>query len=354
MTSPKSLGRVSMTWGAVASAGSAWAVMVWAAVASVGVVWAVLAWGGVEGFAEKFQRLPDVGRCGSSVLTKPISSRLVCAAVCAQDPLCEGFSSSSSSCEKVRNVSMPDLNPVYTCFVTASVYNKLATTSTAAPTNMTTTSTNATTTSTNATTTSTNATTTSTNATTTSTNATTTSTNATTTSTNMTTTSTTEPPTTTEGPIMVTSWLGVSGVKVIGFTYTNDSFIGFLSFAVFDNPVSNPPSTTKSTALSNSEECGANQVMVGLGDLGTTDYDKSDQRMYCADVVSPHNVTPTCQVVSIGQLPRPTVSGTNTSSWYNWFACQSSYVITKWTWIYDKMAPYTPYRYSTATCCLVV
>ncbi|XP_053639916.1 uncharacterized protein [Cherax quadricarinatus] len=266
----------------------------WAAVWAV--TWVALTWGGV-GEAMVYQLL-GVGRCGTAIQELPVFSFIGCAAICLSDPLCNGFSSSANSCESVNIVSEPDMNPNYSCYITQSLYKNLTSTAT----------------------------------------------------------TTTKPPVT-QGPVMVSMSLGVSGANILGFTEDNNTFINFLSFTMYSMPVSNPPAAVKSTIVSGGETCGTGQAMVGIGSLHTSDPEKTDQRMYCANMLSPKNITSTCVSVPLGQAPRPnlTLTGTNTTSWYNWLACQNQYIITKLNWTFDNSSlnRITDYRYSAVTCCLV-
>ncbi|KAG7166146.1 hypothetical protein Hamer_G010960, partial [Homarus americanus] len=70
-----------------------------------------------------FRRLTSDGHCGQSQLVMQVASLTQCAAVCAREPACEGFSSTRSSvsqyreCATIHNVTPTDLDPYYLCYV---------------------------------------------------------------------------------------------------------------------------------------------------------------------------------------------------------------------------------------------
>lgn len=163
--------------------------------------------------------------------------------------------------------------------------------------------------------------------------------------------------TTIVGPVMKTSDIGDSGVHVIGFLDSSDSFMNVLIYDVQgDGPhPSAPPAVTPSVVLAGGGEvCAPAQVMIGIGPLDTGNSEKDDQRVFCSQLMPPLSLSTTCEQVKLGQLPRPEMLGVDTSKWINWLACPDTYMMTGLYWVFDDRATITQYRYQEARCCKVV
>ncbi|KAK3858223.1 hypothetical protein Pcinc_035575 [Petrolisthes cinctipes] len=330
---------------------------------------------------------------------------LLCAIVCAEDLTCEGFMTGKpkidgtthySECRLSKDVLTIDYHADFECFVEASIYESLtqnmtplstmtANTATTTKTLTTTdTTTPPTTTKPEPTTTAETATTTKTLTTTTTTptpttttppppTRTTTTTPTPTTTTPPTTTpitTTTPPPTTTNmttasngntmsSNVILLTNLGYSGIYIIGFSdsmapesYMSNYFFNTLYYDYYGNYYNDYDVSTvvQSVVTSDGEECaGQNEVMVGVDYEPPANGDKSDQRVLCAALQSPVSLNATCQKVLMSEEP---IHNMDTSSWYNWLACPTNYLIVKVYWVFNSSLPVTPYEYTAVDCCM--
>lgn len=174
-------------------------------------------------------------------------------------------------------------------------------------------------------------------------------------STTTTTTTITTAAPTVAGPVSETSNLGGIGLQTIGFKDSSDSFLSSLVYYVPGPGGNPPPALVPSVVLTDGGEvCPADQVMVNMGPLNTGNTEKDDQRMFCSSLTPPLKLSTTCEEVVLGQFPRPSLQDVDTSTWINWLACPTTYMMTGLDWVFDTGAAITQYRYFGARCCQVL